>query len=428
MEACAQHRAGRLRVPARRRLPLRLPDERRAARRLPLDHRVGHGQHLERALLPEQQEARGRRPGADGLRARLPLLRERHRADVAGRRPLPAVAARAAAVRARVPERRHVAHPARGVGRRRSAPRRSRRWTPVFARTRFSKPVYEAAARKLVETGGGVFSHTVGMAVHDVGGYRGLLKPGQVFSVDPQLWVPEENLYFRYEDTVVVTETGVENFTAFLPARARRARGAGAREGHRADAAGARRGRLRTTASSRQSLADPLAVFCLHDRPGARRPVDTARRDARGRRGGWRHLAQRLADGHLGHVPEACYPIAGSSTSRARAATDRATRVAVADGELSVRDSTRRGRAALRGREGRGRGIADALLRHAEEGIATHFDAAWLAVVEGNRRARRFYERCGWRDIGGFDYQAEIEGGRLPVPSRRYEKRFRRAE
>jgi Xaa-Pro aminopeptidase len=38
-----------------------------------------------------------------------------------------------------------------------------------------------------------------------------------VFSVDPQLRVPEENLYLRYEDTVVVTETGVENFTAFIP-------------------------------------------------------------------------------------------------------------------------------------------------------------------------------------------------------------------
>jgi Xaa-Pro aminopeptidase len=89
---------------------------------------------------------------------------------------------------------------------------------PVFARTKFSKPVYEKAARRLVETGGGVFSHTVGMAVHDVGGYRnGVLKPGQVFSVDPQLRVPEENLYLRYEDTVVVTETGVENFTDFLP-------------------------------------------------------------------------------------------------------------------------------------------------------------------------------------------------------------------
>ena len=29
--------------------------------------------------------------------------------------------------------------------------------------------------------------------------------------------MPEENLYLRYEDTVAVTESGVENFTAFLP-------------------------------------------------------------------------------------------------------------------------------------------------------------------------------------------------------------------
>jgi Xaa-Pro aminopeptidase len=88
----------------------------------------------------------------------------------------------------------------------------------VIARTRFSKPSFATAARTLVDTGGGVFSHTVGMAVHDVGDYRGPLKPGQVFSVDPQLWVPEDGLYIRYEDTVVVTDAGVENFTAFLPA------------------------------------------------------------------------------------------------------------------------------------------------------------------------------------------------------------------
>ena len=88
---------------------------------------------------------------------------------------------------------------------------------PVLEGTAFSKPAYAAAARRLVETGGGALSHPVGMAVHDVGGYRDLLKPGQVFSVDPQLWVPEERLYIRYEDTVVVTETGIENFTDFLP-------------------------------------------------------------------------------------------------------------------------------------------------------------------------------------------------------------------
>jgi Xaa-Pro aminopeptidase len=88
---------------------------------------------------------------------------------------------------------------------------------PVFARWTFSKPIYEAAARDLVNQGGGVFSHTVGMAVHDVGRYADApLRPGQVFALDPQLRVREERLYIRYEDLVVVTETGVENFTAFL--------------------------------------------------------------------------------------------------------------------------------------------------------------------------------------------------------------------
>ncbi len=88
----------------------------------------------------------------------------------------------------------------------------------VFERTTFSKPIYEKAARRLVSRGGGVFSHPVGMAVHDVGRYAdGPLRPGQVFAIDPQLRVPEENLYIRYEDTVVVTEDGVENFTDFLP-------------------------------------------------------------------------------------------------------------------------------------------------------------------------------------------------------------------
>jgi Xaa-Pro aminopeptidase len=92
--------------------------------------------------------------------------------------------------------------------------------TEVFGRTRFSKPIYEKAAHRLVETGGGVFSHPVGMAVHDDGGYaRGVLKPGHVFSIDPQLRVPEEHIYLRYEDVVVITDKGYENFTEFLPCK-----------------------------------------------------------------------------------------------------------------------------------------------------------------------------------------------------------------
>ncbi len=89
---------------------------------------------------------------------------------------------------------------------------------PVLQRTKFSKPIYEQAARKLLETGGGVLSHPVGLAVHDDGRYNGdVLKPGHVFSIDPQLWVPEESLYIRYEDVIVITADGYENFTDFLP-------------------------------------------------------------------------------------------------------------------------------------------------------------------------------------------------------------------
>lgn len=89
---------------------------------------------------------------------------------------------------------------------------------PVLQRTKFSKPVYEQAARKMVATGGGTLSHPVGMAVHDDGPYnRDVLKIGHVFSIDPQLWVPEENLYIRYEDVIVITANGYENFTEFLP-------------------------------------------------------------------------------------------------------------------------------------------------------------------------------------------------------------------
>ena len=84
----------------------------------------------------------------------------------------------------------------------------------------FRNKRYEQAAREMVEKGSGAFSHPVGMAVHDDGDYsyrRAPLQPGIVFSVDPTLRVPEENLYLRYEDTVVVTADGVENFTDFLP-------------------------------------------------------------------------------------------------------------------------------------------------------------------------------------------------------------------
>ena len=45
-----------------------------------------------------------------------------------------------------------------------------------------------------------------------------------------------------------------------------------------------------------------------------------------------------------------------------------------------------------------------------------------LAVVPGNARARRFYERCGWADGGLFDYAAAVSGGTMDVPCHRYVK------
>jgi len=87
----------------------------------------------------------------------------------------------------------------------------------VVERWAFSSPVYEAAARRMFEFRGHL-SHCVGMCVHDGGGHwQRPLEPGTVFSVDPQMRVPEERLYVRVEDTVVVTQNGIENLTHEAP-------------------------------------------------------------------------------------------------------------------------------------------------------------------------------------------------------------------
>jgi len=87
----------------------------------------------------------------------------------------------------------------------------------VVERTPWSKRIYaEAAQRSLVFPHH--LSHPVGMAVHDVGHYRGrIMQPGLVLTVDPQLIIPEERRYLRVEDTVAITADGIENFHQFVP-------------------------------------------------------------------------------------------------------------------------------------------------------------------------------------------------------------------
>ena len=131
-------------------------------------------------------------------------------------------------------------------------------------------------------------------------------------------------------------------------------------------------------------------------------------------------------DGHLGHVSEQLVAVRTPQSFGARAA-DRIgdTRVALVDGTVAgfvmvVDDEVEQVYVSA---AHRGTGVADALLHEAERLVrANGYTRAWLAVVAGNARARRFYERCGWSDDGPFDYSAYSEEGPISVPSHRYVK------
>jgi ribosomal protein S18 acetylase RimI-like enzyme len=131
-------------------------------------------------------------------------------------------------------------------------------------------------------------------------------------------------------------------------------------------------------------------------------------------------------DGHLGHVPDELVAVRTKDSFWTRAAERVAdTTVAVVDGEVAgfvmvVADEVEQ---VYVGREHRGSGVAGTLLAEAERLVkADGHSEAWLAVATGNDRARRFYERNGWRDAGAFDYQAAVGDGTLPVPCHRYVK------
>jgi Xaa-Pro aminopeptidase len=94
----------------------------------------------------------------------------------------------------------------------------------ILAATRFSKPIYESAAREFVKgyrdssAAGARLGHWVGMATHDVGDDTGPLRPGMVFTIEPALRVPEERIYIRLEDLIVIRDDKAEVLSAWLPA------------------------------------------------------------------------------------------------------------------------------------------------------------------------------------------------------------------
>lgn len=97
------------------------------------------------------------------------------------------------------------------------------RMDAALANFSFTDAKIKAAASAYVEryraskaTGLG---HHVGMEVHDVRGPDPplTLEPGMVFTIEPALRLDDERLGIRLEDMLLVTETGIENLSAFVP-------------------------------------------------------------------------------------------------------------------------------------------------------------------------------------------------------------------
>lgn len=136
------------------------------------------------------------------------------------------------------------------------------------------------------------------------------------------------------------------------------------------------------------------------------------------------HAAWHVA--HPGHVPD------GLTAARTLAAFHERTPARVADTTVAEVDGTVVGFTMTSGAEveqvfvdprHHGTGVAGPLLTEAEDRVrAAGHDEAWLAVVVGNTRARRFYERHGWLDQGDLAYVVSAGGASYTSPCRRYVK------
>ena len=92
---------------------------------------------------------------------------------------------------------------------------------------KFSKPLYEKAAKQFVDgyrlraqgtTGRGAsLGHAVGMSTHDMGGGSGVMRPGLVFTIEPQFRIPEERVFLGLEDMIVITDTEARIISDFVP-------------------------------------------------------------------------------------------------------------------------------------------------------------------------------------------------------------------
>jgi Xaa-Pro aminopeptidase len=63
-------------------------------------------------------------------------------------------------------------------------------------------------------------SHMLGLDVHDVGNMYAKMVPGMVWTVEPGIYIKEENIGVRIENNVVITKTGIVDLMKDIPAGA----------------------------------------------------------------------------------------------------------------------------------------------------------------------------------------------------------------
>ena len=91
----------------------------------------------------------------------------------------------------------------------------------ILAGYPFTDDAIKAAAIAFVDkyrnSKGNSLGHTVGMEVHDVRNPTETLEPGQLFTIEPAMTIPDEHVGIRLEDVILITETGYENLSGFVP-------------------------------------------------------------------------------------------------------------------------------------------------------------------------------------------------------------------
>jgi Xaa-Pro aminopeptidase len=74
--------------------------------------------------------------------------------------------------------------------------------------------IEEPACKKYFMHGLG---HSLGLAVHDYGVTQRPLEAGWVLTVEPGIYIPEENLAVRLENDVLLTDSGPVDLSAEIP-------------------------------------------------------------------------------------------------------------------------------------------------------------------------------------------------------------------